>query len=139
MDIEQKIRELEERLKKLELIVSNIESILKEKDINKIPKKKISIKEFIISKKPSNDVEITLVIGYFLEKYEEIASFNARDLNDGFQRARESIPKNINDKVGMCCSHGFMMEADQKKGNIKAWILTNSGEKFVENGFKKGD
>ena len=29
------------------------------------------------------------------------------------------------------------MEAKEKKDNLKAWTLTNSGEKYVENNLKK--
>jgi len=30
-----------------------------------------------------------------------------------------------------------MDEAKEKKDNKKAWIVTNSGERFLENGFKE--
>ena len=29
-----------------------------------------------------------------------------------------------------------MTEAKEKKDNFKAWVLTETGEKYVENGFK---
>jgi len=102
-----------------------------------IVKKKISLKEFLLSKNPKDDVQKTLAIGYYLEKYDGLTSFNTKDLKEGFRVAKEKIPKNINYKVIRIIQQGYMMEAKEKKDNLKAWNLTNSGERFVENGFKK--
>lgn len=100
-------------------------------------KKQISIKEFILTKKPKNDVEKTLVIGYYLEKFREMSFFNAKDLEDGFREAKEKVPANINYKVIKNIEKGFMMEAKEKKDKLKAWVLTSTGERFVENDLKK--
>jgi len=102
-----------------------------------IVKKKISLKEFLLSKNPKDDVQKTLAIGYYLEKYEGLTSFNTKDLEEGFRVAKEKIPKNINYKVIRNIQQGYMMEAKEEKDNLKAWNLTSSGERFVENGFKK--
>ena len=94
--------------------------------------KKISIKEFILAKQPKDDIQKTLIIGYFFEKNEGITSFNIKDLTNGFERAKEKIPTNINDKVNKNISKGYIMSTKEKKDNLVAWVLTNSGEKFVK-------
>lgn len=94
--------------------------------------KKLSVKEFILTKKPGDDVQKTLVVGYYLEHFESMDRFNARDLSDGFRSAKEPLPTNINDKVNLNIGKGYMMEAKEKKDKFKAWVLTNSGEKYVE-------
>ncbi len=99
--------------------------------------KRLSVKEFILSKNPKNDVDKTLAIGYYFEKYKKIDSFNVKDLKRGFHAAREKEPPNINDKINLNIKKGMLMEADEKKDNFTAWVLTNKGEKFVENDFKK--
>ena len=99
--------------------------------------KKLSIKEFILTKKPGDDVQKTLVIGYYLEHFEGMDKFNAKDLAEGFRSAREPLPANINDKVNLNIQKGQMMETKEKKDKFKAWVLTNSGEKFIEGGLKK--
>ena len=104
-----------------------------------IESKKLSVKEFILGKKPSNDVQKTLVIGYYLEHFEGMDKFNVKDLTEGFRLARESLPSNINDKVNINIAKGHLMAAKEKKDNFKAWCLTNTGEKFVENGLKTED
>jgi hypothetical protein len=101
--------------------------------------KKLSIKEFILTKKPVDDVQKTLVVGYYLEHYEGMDGFSAKDLAEGFRSAKEPLPTNINDKVNRNIQSGRMMDAKEKKDNRKAWVLTNSGEKFVEEGLPEGE
>jgi len=64
--------------------------------------------------------------------------FNARDLANGFRLAKEPPPTNINAKVDLNIGKGHMMEAKEKKDKFKAWVLTNSGEKFVEEVLPEG-
>ena len=130
MEIKKKLKEHEERISKLESASQTKPETVK---------KKISIKEFILSKKPKNDVQKTLAVGYFLEKYENISPFNVKDLERGFIAAREKVPKNIGDKVQKNIKKDHMMEFKEEKDNLKAWILTNSGEKYIESDFKKGE
>ncbi|HVP50165.1 MAG TPA: hypothetical protein VMT56_02980 [Candidatus Bathyarchaeia archaeon] len=120
-DHEKRIREIESRF-------SRVESPVREKAL--------SIKEFILTKKPEDDVQRTLVIGYFLEKHKKLASFNVDDLREGFRTAKEPAPGNLNDKVLRNVKNAHMMEAEQKKDSKKAWVLTSSGERLVENGLK---
>ena len=120
-DHEKRIREIESRF-------SRVESPIREKAL--------SIKEFILTKKPEDDVQRTLVIGYFLEKNKKLTSFNVDDLREGFRTAKEPAPENLNDKVFRNVKNAHMMEAEQKKDSKKAWVLTSSGERLVENGLK---
>ena len=101
--------------------------------------KKLSVKEYLLTRKPSDDVQRTLVIGYYLEHFESMESYNVRDLANGFRSAKEPPPLNINDKVNVNIRKGHMMEAKEKKDKSKAWVLTNSGEKFVEGEMPEGE
>ena len=121
-DHEKRIRELEIKLESGEKPVTA---------------KPLSLKEFILKKKPIYDVQRTLVIGYFLERHNQFLSFNAKDLEDSFRAAKEPVPANINDKANKNVKNGHMMETKEKKDNMKAWVLTSSGERVVENGFEK--
>lgn len=133
------IKQLNEKVSSLEERVSHLEAksdnnlVESETSINK----KLSIKEFILSKKPVGDVQKTLAVACYLEKYEGFVSFNAVDLVNGFRLAKESVPENINDKINMNIKKGHMDEAKEKKDSKKAWIVTNSGERFLDNGFKE--
>jgi hypothetical protein len=89
--------EVRKALENHEKRITTLEGLFKS-DSEKI-KKQISIKEFILSKKPIDDVQKTLVIGYYLEKYRNIENFNAKDLENGFREAKEKVPDNINYKA----------------------------------------
>ena len=121
--IEQRLDDFEIRLLKLEN---------REVEI-KTPKKNISIREFLNEKIPEDDLQRTLFIGYYLENYEGLESFNKRDLEHAFEAARFKIPSNINVNVNINIEKGFIMIVKKKKDNLIAWVLTNSGIRFVEN------
>ncbi len=98
--------------------------------------KPLSIREFLNEKNPNSDTDKTLAMGYYLEKYKGLTPFNKNDLKKIFIEAREKIPLNINDKINLNIRKGYIMEVGEKEG-FKAFQLTNSGEKYVENNFKK--
>ena len=56
-----KLEEHEERISKLEKLLQTKKEVMK---------KRLSIKEFILQKKPRNDVQRALAISYYLENYE---------------------------------------------------------------------
>lgn len=126
--IRKQLEDHEKRLTKLES-----QPLAREEPLTK----KISIKEFILSKRPGNEVQKVLVIGYYLENYENVAPFNVKDLEKGFRSAKEPVPKNINLAVIGNVSKGHMMEDKERKDKIKAWYLTNSGEEYVDNDLKQ--
>ena len=130
------LKTMEDRIVRLE--ASGVQNIAGHSNMNNQSKeKKSSIKEFLIACAPSGGVQTTLAIAYYLETSQGLSSFNKNDLETGFRAAKETIPGNINDKVNMCIANGHLMEAEEKKENMKAWVLTRSGEAFVENGFSK--
>jgi hypothetical protein len=130
-------RALDARLAVIEQRLKDIESRLSTSapEVTKASKD-LSIKEFILTRRPTGDVEKTLAIGYFLERLTGATSFNVDDLTQQFFRAKEAKPQNINHKVNQNIQKGHMTEAPAKKDKKKAWMLTSTGEQFVENGFK---
>ena len=126
--------ELEKILKNHEERIVGLEKILLSGSNSLSPSitKKISIKEFLLEKSPKSDVQKTLCIGYFLEKYEGYESFNLKDIEDGFRMSKEPVPGNINDKINKNIAQDFLMEAKEKKDSKKAWTLTRIGETEVE-------
>jgi hypothetical protein len=99
--------------------------------------RKMSIKEFLLEHSPTNDVLTTLAIGHFFETHEGMASFNRADLEKGYRAAKEKLPSNINVNVNESIRKGHMMETKEKKDNMKAWVITRTGEQYIQNGFKK--
>ena len=95
-----------------------------------------SIRQFVIEKTPTDDVQRTLVIGYYLEKHVGFKSFNAKDIEKGFVEAREKVPGNVSDKVLKNVWKGTMMQVQEDKDGMKAYVLTNAGTKLAETGFR---
>lgn len=132
---ENEIAEIKKKMEEHEERILRLEGLFQDKP--ETPKKKISINEFILSKKPNNDIQKTLAIGYYCEKHDGLSSFNAKDLKSGFKASKVGkSPPNINYTAIMNIKKGHMTEAKEKKDNFKAWVLTETGEKYVENGFK---
>jgi hypothetical protein len=100
-------------------------------------RKKLSIKEFILERPPTTDIQRTLAIGYFLEVHSGMASFTKGDLEKGYRDAKEPTPSNIGVNIKHCIKNGHMMEAEDRKNNKTAYVITRSGEQFVAAGFKK--
>jgi len=137
MQPEKEIQEIKKRLNELEERLSKLEG--SNKTESKVVMKRVSITEFMRSQKPHDDVQKTLAVGYYLEKYEGLTSFNARDLESAFQRLK--VPKsqtiNFNYKAIRNIQQGYMDEANEKKDKQKAWSLTKPGEEYVERSFQK--
>jgi len=133
------IKSIGKKVLALETRVIALEKLLggKKPDTDASATKKLSVKEFILDKKPSGDVQKALAIAYYLEKNESMKSFNVEDLAHYFQLAKEPTPENLNDKINMNIKKGHVMEAKEKKENKKAWVITNTGEQFVDNNFKE--
>ncbi|MGB8218370.1 MAG: hypothetical protein WCE94_13810 [Candidatus Methanoperedens sp.] len=127
--------EISKILENHERRISQLESLFQSKPEN--VKKNLSVKEFILSKSPTGDVQKTLVIGYYLEKYDGLLSFNVKDIENAFRAAKETVPDNINYKIFRNIEKGYMMESKEKKDNLKSFTLTSSGERFVENNLKE--
>jgi hypothetical protein len=99
--------------------------------------KKLSIREFLLEHPPTTDVQRTLALGYYLETREGMSSFTGADLERGYRDAKQSLPSNMSMNINQCIKAGNMMKAKEKKDNKSAYVVTSTGEHFVENGYKK--
>jgi hypothetical protein len=133
--IEAMLQEHERRIKALEQKSGVTEIVVQQPVPPPAPKVK-SIRQFIIEKSPTDDVQRSLVIGYYLEKQSGLVSFNAKDIEKGFVDAREKVPGNVADKILKNVWKGHMMQVSDDKDGLKAYVLTNTGTKFVESGIK---
>lgn len=130
-DLTSRIDDLERRIAALEATIQRTPPV-------PTTAKPLSIREFFNTKAPKTSVDAALVIGYYLEKFTEATPFNLDDLNNGYAMAKEKPPLNPSDMILKNARKGYIMEARGKKNGTKSWILTNTGEKYVENGLKEG-
>lgn len=129
----EKLEKIEERLSIIEEKIKNTPTDSSLSPINS-PQKLISAKEFLIAKKPKDDVQTTFLLGGYIEIYEKQPSFNIEDLKKLFSSAKVPTPSNLNDKVNKNISKGLFMEGEARN-NKKAWTLTLTGEEKI-NHFK---
>jgi len=134
-------KKLEDRVSILEQKLSKLEAMFSEDTHNNQKSnthgKKLTIKEFVLGKNLKGDVQKTLTVAYYIEKYEKMISVNVDDLAKYFRLAKEPLPSNLNDKINMNIRKGHMTEAEEKKDGKKAWYLTSTGENYVEQELKK--
>jgi len=99
--------------------------------------KKLSIREFLLKHPPTNDVQRTLAVGYYLETHEGMGTFTRANLERGYRDAKHSLPSNMSMNIQQCVKAGNMMEAEEKKDSKPAYVVTSTGEQFVESNYKK--
>lgn len=131
MNINQKILELEQRIEALE----NQPGSPKGAPATGTKKQK-SLREFLNDQGATTANDRGLSIAYFLEIHRNYPSFNAEDIRNGFREARIQPPKNPNDLINKNIAKGLIMDAEQNKDGKRAWILTGTGEEFVNKGFR---
>jgi hypothetical protein len=133
MSINDELENIRTQLKNHEKRISKLETKPDEKSE---VSKKLSIREFFISKKPKTVVDKALLVGYYFENYQGFSSFNVGDVENGFRAAKEPVPSNINDMMNKNIHKGFIMDAAEKKESKQAWVLTGRGLDYVGNDLK---
>lgn len=121
---------IEERLASLEARVARLEGAPKAQMPN--TGKPQSLREFINSLKPKSANDTALAIGYYAEIIEASGFFTNDTLRDGFAQAKLVPPKNLSDVVGKNAKKGFIMPARDVESKLPAWVLTNTGEAYIE-------
>lgn len=81
---------------------------------------------------PQKHTELVAVFAYWLFKAEKMESFNVKDIIDCYDRTRRVKPKNANQIINTNVRSHLFAEATEKKDGYKAWILTRTGEDFIE-------
>jgi len=131
------IKSLDGRIARIESGNSRNKMVSEVSAEREVSNRRVSVKEFLMECSPKGDVQKTLAIGYFLERFEGMSSFNKTDVERAYQAIKEKPPLNINDKANMSIRNGHLREEEEKKESKKAWAITPSGERYIKDGFKK--
>lgn len=127
------MNDFEERLKKIEKRLEEIEKLFVQSPPQAVQTvKKISVKEFLLEKKPKSEIETTFWLGFFLEKNDAKSSFGVEELRNAFRSAKIPPPKNINDTVNKNVAKGLFMETKVKEKGQKRWEITATGETYEQ-------
>lgn len=90
--------------------------------------------EFIKKLSPKNQSEKAIVLAYYLEKVRGMDKFTTADLTAVGREAKQPKFTNISDTVAKQVQQGLLMGAGGPgdKESSRAYILTSSGEEYVE-------
>jgi len=92
-----------------------------------------TIGEFLDQKgNPQKHTEVVAVFAYWLFKVEKMESFNVRDIVECYNKTRKAKPSNPNQIINTNVASYLFAEAEEKKDGYKAWVITRSGEQYVQ-------
>jgi len=105
-------------------------SISKRVEVEGMP---TTLGEFLDQKgNPSKHTDTIAVFAYWLFKVEKMESFNVKDVINCYDRTRKAKPSNPNQIVNQNVASHIFAEASGKKDDLKAWVITRTGEEYVE-------
>jgi len=89
--------------------------------------------EFLDQKgNPSKHTDSVAVFAYWLFNIEKIATFNVQDILNCYDKTRKAKPSNVNQIINQNVASHIFAEAPEKKESLKAWVITRTGEEYVE-------
>ena len=89
--------------------------------------------EFLDQKgNPQKHTEVVAVFAYWLFKVEKMESFNVKDIVECYNKTRKTKPSNPNQIINTNVASYLFAEAEEKKDGYKAWVITRTGEEYVE-------
>jgi hypothetical protein len=81
---------------------------------------------------PDKHTEVVAVFAYWLFKVEKMESFNVKDIVNCYDKTRKAKPSNPNQIINTNVASHLFAEAKEKKDGYKAWVITRTGEEYVE-------
>ena len=98
----------------------------------KLSDKAMSVREFILQLESRKHTDLVLAFGYYLEKHSNQSAFAPADINNLYYEAKLDT-SNTSQMIIQNIKRGHMMEAKKTEdGGKKQYVLTNSGEKYIE-------
>jgi hypothetical protein len=91
----------------------------------------VQISEFLAQRKIESENDRVATILYYHLHNGRGSSTNAEIL-EAYATARFRRPTNLSDVIARCIRKGHVIEAREKKDGQKAWQITVTGEKYVE-------
>ena len=89
--------------------------------------------EFLDQKgNPSKHTDAMTVFAYWLFKVEKMESFNVKDIISCYDKTRKAKPSNPNQIINQNVARHVFAEAPSEKDSLKAWVITRTGEEYVE-------
>jgi len=81
---------------------------------------------------PQKHTDSMVIFAYWLYRVEKMNSFNVKDIIDCYDKTRKAKPSNPNQIINQNVARHIFAEAPEEKDGLKAWIITRTGEEYVE-------
>ena len=95
----------------------------------------VQISEFLAQMKIDTETDrVATILYYHLHNGRE--SSTRAEILEAYATARFKRPTNLSDVIARCIRKGHVIEAPEKKDGQKAWQITVTGEKYVEEHLK---
>lgn len=100
-------------------------------ELRKPTDKALSVREFIRTFELKKHTDYVLAFGYYLEKHAGLESFTPADINTLYYEAKLES-SNTSQMLINLIKRGHVMEAKNSEGSRKRFLLTKSGEDYIE-------
>ena len=91
-----------------------------------------NLNEFLALVKPESHFDRVAAIAYHQLHSGDDVSVTVADVLNGYAQARVSKPKNIHDVIRKSVQKGLLTDSASKKNSEKAWVITPTGEAYVD-------
>ena len=92
---------------------------------------RMQVSEFLAQLDLRSQLDQAVAIAYhFLHRGQE--SSTRAEFLEAFAKARMARPKNLSDVIAKCIRRGHLVDAPQEKDGQKAWSITPTGERYIE-------
>lgn len=92
--------------------------------------------QFLLDKNFSTELDETLGLVYFMEKFEKKSSWAISDLQNEYSIARKKLPSNLSRNITANIGKGYIINPNREEKRI--YCLTPEGEMYIENYISKG-
>ncbi len=91
----------------------------------------MALNEFLASRKSTSHKDRVLLVAYYYlhSKNEPVTR---AEIDEAYTLARMARPQNLSDVIGKCVAKGYLMETPVEKEGKRAWQITQTGERYLE-------
>lgn len=87
--------------------------------------------QFLLEKNFLSEIDVTLALAYYLERYEGKTSWNITDLQNEYSLSRRKLPSNLSRNISGNISKGYIINPNREEKRV--YCLTPEGEMYIEN------
>ncbi len=91
----------------------------------------MQINEFLASKKLKSHTDKVLAIAYYY-LHAKSETVTRPEIEEAYATSRLPRPQNLSDVIAKCVRKGYLVDSREQKEGQKAWQITPTGEKYVE-------